>query len=92
MSTGHPPELDDWSRRLIDALGLDLDSIDIDLILDVARDSAHAITRPAAPVTTFLVGYAAALAGGGAEQIERASRIAQLLSAEQLAGPGDPVP
>jgi Domain of unknown function (DUF6457) len=87
MSTGHPPELDDWSRRLIEALGLELDSVDIDLILDVARDSAHAITRPAAPVTTFLVGYAAALAGGGPEQIERASRIAQL-----LAGPVDPAP
>ena len=87
MSTGHPPELDDWSRRLIEALGLELDSLDIDLILAVARDSAHGITRPAAPVTTFLVGYAAARAGGGPEQIERASRIAQ-----QLSGPGDPVP
>ena len=87
MSTGHPPELDDWWRRLIEALGIQLDSIDIDLVLDVARDSAHAITRPAAPVTTFLVGSAAAPAGGGPEQIERASRIAQ-----QLAGPADPVP
>ena len=87
MSTGHPPEPDDWSRRLIEALGIQLDSIDNDLILDPARDSAHAITRPAAPVTTFLVGCAAALAGGGPQQVERASRTAQ-----QLAGPADPAP
>jgi hypothetical protein len=87
MSTGHPPELDDWARRLIAALGLDLEQVDIDLILDVARDSAHAITRPAAPLTTFLVGYAAARAGGEPEHIERASRVAQA-----LAGPSDPVP
>ena len=86
MSTGHPPELDEWTRRLVAALGLELD-VDIDLLLDVARDSAHAVTRPAAPVTTFLVGYAAAQAGGGPEQVERASRIAQ-----QLSGTGDPVP
>jgi molybdopterin-guanine dinucleotide biosynthesis protein A len=90
--TGHPPELDDWAKRLIDALGIELQQVDIDLILDVARDSAHAITRPAAPVTTFLVGYAAAGAGGGPEQIERASRIAQQLAGEQPAASGDPVP
>ncbi|MFC0678631.1 NTP transferase domain-containing protein [Lysobacter korlensis] len=87
MTTRHPAELDDWARRLIEALGIELDSVDIDLILDVARDSAHAVMRPAAPVTTFLVGYAAAAAGGGAEQIERASRIAQ-----QLSGTGDHLP
>ena len=87
MSTGQPSELDDWAQRLIDALGLDLEQVDIGLILNVARDSAHAITRPAAPLTTFLVGYAAARAGGGSEQIEWASRIAQ-----ELAGSTDPVP
>jgi hypothetical protein len=87
MTTGHPEELDDWSQRLIAALGLELEQVDIGLILDVARDSAHAITRPAAPVSTFLVGYAAARAGGGAEQIERASRIAQ-----ELAGSTDLTP
>jgi hypothetical protein len=33
------------------------------LILDVARDVAHAIERPAAPVTTYLLGLAAGRSG-----------------------------
>ena len=41
-------------------LGLVVD-LDKTLILNVARDAAHAVERPAAPVTTYLLGYAAAL-------------------------------
>jgi hypothetical protein len=58
-------ELDRWASELADALGLDsADVPDIPLILDVARDAAHGVTRPAAPLTTFLVGYAAGLGRG----------------------------
>ena len=41
---------------------------DIDAVLNLAGDAARAVMRPAAPLTTFLVGYAAGLAvGGGAD-------------------------
>ncbi len=57
--------LTSWSAELCDALGLELE-VDIDAILDLARDAAHQVERPAAPLTTFLVGYAAGCAGSAA--------------------------
>ena len=61
--------LDEWTAALAADLGLDADALaalDVDLLLDVAKEVAQSVTRPAAPVTTFLVGYAAARAGGSA--------------------------
>lgn len=63
--------LDDWTRALCTELEVDLD-VDIPGLLDVARDAAHGVDRPAAPLTTFLVGYAAARAGGGPAAVEAA--------------------
>ncbi len=60
--------LSSWSQQLCDALGLDLE-VEIDPILDLARDAAHGVERPAAPLTTFLVGYAAGLRGGSQDDI-----------------------
>jgi hypothetical protein len=51
--------LDDW----IDAVRLELDldtAVDVDAVLDVARVAAHNVERPAAPITTFLLGVAVA--------------------------------
>lgn len=60
-----PSDLADWANRLTEALGVPDFDPDIALILDLARDAAHGVARPAAPLTTFLVGYAldALLAG-----------------------------
>ena len=51
--------LHDWIDELCDALDVEVD-LDEALILDLARDAAHNVARPAAPITTFLLGYAAA--------------------------------
>lgn len=72
--------LHDWIDELCDALELENIEIDEGLILDVARDAAHEVERPAAPITTFLVGYAAALRGGSAEDIEELASRAQALA------------
>lgn len=72
--------LPSWSARLCDTLGLDLD-VDIDAILDLARDAAHQVERPAAPVTTFLVGYAAGRRGGSADDIADCVAVASRLAA-----------
>lgn len=64
--------LTEWTERLAAELGLDLErdlALDVNAVLDLARDAAHTVERPAAPVTTFLVGYAAALRGGGIEAV-----------------------
>ena len=55
-----------WLQALCTELGIDV-PVDVRLLLDVARDAAHQVERPAAPLTTFIVGYAAAAQGGGAE-------------------------
>lgn len=72
--------LTDWVDRLTQELGLDL-KLDLDEILDLARDAAHGVDRPAAPLTTFLVGYAAAQRGGGPAEVTRCAQAATALVA-----------
>ena len=74
-------ELHEWTTQLMAALGLE-GEIDEGLVLDVAREAAHNVVRPAAPISTYLLGYAAARAGGGPEEVERlAARIVELAAA-----------
>jgi hypothetical protein len=51
--------VDDWVASARDALGL-ADDVDVTLLLDLAREAAHAVARPAAPITTYLLGLAVA--------------------------------
>ncbi|MDR6972074.1 DUF6457 domain-containing protein [Leifsonia shinshuensis] len=51
--------LEHWLARLDDALGTDVPPEIVAPLLDLARDAAHAVARPAAPLTAFVVGYAA---------------------------------
>ncbi|MGW3493197.1 NTP transferase domain-containing protein [Streptomyces sp. NPDC001020] len=75
----HGHVLDEWISSAKDELGIDLD-VDTGVLLDLARDAAHGVARPAAPLTTFLVGYAAAQAGGGPEAVAEAARKAAALA------------
>lgn len=76
------PTLDSWLHELCEALGVPAHLAEHrDLILDVARDAAHAIARPAAPLTTFLVGYAAGRADSSSG-VESAAAIATAKAAE----------
>lgn len=67
-------EMQEWVSAVSHALGIDV-PVDIDAVLDVARDAAHGVERPAAPVTTFLMGVAVA---GGADPKQVAATIAEL--------------
>ncbi|MGA5450268.1 NTP transferase domain-containing protein [Streptomyces umbrinus] len=75
----HGHVLDEWITAVKDELGIDLD-VDTGTLLDLARDAAHGVARPAAPLTTFLVGYAAAQAKGGPEAVAEAARKATALA------------
>ncbi|MFC5801107.1 DUF6457 domain-containing protein [Streptomyces formicae] len=76
----HGNVLDEWITAVKDELGIDLD-VDTGVLLDLARDAAHGVARPAAPLTTFLVGYAAAKAGGdSAQAVAEAARKAAALA------------
>ncbi len=71
-----------WKAELTAALGLTADTdLDIGVVLDLARDAAHGVARPAAPLTTFLVGYAAGLRGGSAADLADAVATATRLAA-----------
>ena len=67
-------EMQDWVEAVRSALGVDV-AVDIDAILDVARDAAHNVDRPAAPVTTYLLGAAVA---AGADPAEAAAAVGEL--------------
>ncbi|WP_211124608.1 NTP transferase domain-containing protein [Streptomyces yatensis] len=76
----HGRVLDEWITAVKAELGIDLD-VDTAALLDLARDAAHGVARPAAPLTTFLVGYAAAQKGGGPEALAAATEKAAALAA-----------
>ncbi|HTA09030.1 MAG TPA: DUF6457 domain-containing protein [Streptosporangiaceae bacterium] len=70
--------LDDWTAAACAELGIDLAAVDLRQILDLARDAAHQVDRPAAPVTAFLLGLAV---GGGMPADHAAARLRALASA-----------
>ena len=87
--TNTPDGLDDWVRNVsvrLDADGSSLGDLEVEIpvLLDLARDAAHGVARPAAPVTTFLLGYAAGRTGADAAEVRR---LATLLA--ELAAPGE---
>lgn len=62
-----------WSAELAAELGVDGLDVDIDAILSLAGKAAHGIVRPAAPLTTFLVGFAAGRAVSNESAVHSAS-------------------
>lgn len=70
-----------WIDELCEELNVDTD-VDIKAVLDLARDTAHSVNRPAAPVTTFIVGYAAGVRGGTEKDIADCTETATSLAAE----------
>jgi molybdopterin-guanine dinucleotide biosynthesis protein A len=85
--------LAEWAARLSGELGLDGLDVDIDAVLGLAGKAAHAVVRPAAPLTTFLVGYAAGQASAvepesPAEAFESARAAALRVIAERAAEAG----
>jgi hypothetical protein len=71
--------LHDWIDELCDELDVELE-VDEALVLDLARDAAHNVERRAAPVSTFILGYAAAQAGGKQVEVERLAGLASALA------------
>ena len=65
--------LDDWTDAVRHAL--ELDQFDADIVLNLARDVAHGVMRPAAPLTTYLLGVAV---GRGADPSAAAATIGEL--------------
>ena len=73
--------LEEWARLVCAELGLDevvTESLvgDTRGVLDLARDVAHGVERPAAPLTSYLLGVAVGRGMGRAEGAEAVRRLA----------------
>ena len=76
-------DLDDWVSAVCAEFGLD-PAVSADVVLDVARDVAHGVERPAAPLTTFLFGR---IVETGVPLADAAARISQLAADWRPAAP-----
>lgn len=91
-STGDAAALDDlrrWVDRLAGTLGVDPAVVDVDRLLDLTRDVAHGVLRPAVPVTAYLMGYAAASSPGSSGFDAVAGQVRDQV-AGWAAAPGEP--
>ena len=72
--------LDDWTDAVVAELGIaDLvDGRTRDLVLDMTKDVAHGVARPAAPLTAYLMGLAAGRAGSADEAAAYGARISEM--------------
>jgi hypothetical protein len=68
-------EMDAWTDAVRGELGLD-DDPQVRLVLAVAKDVAHGVLRPAAPVTAYLLGLAV---GRGADPAAAAAQVQRLV-------------
>ncbi len=80
--------MDGWVAAVCAELGID-GPVDRDQILDLTRDVAHGVARPAAPLTAYLIGLAAGRSADHAGSTTAAVTQVKSLIAEWPAGPGD---
>ena len=67
--------LHEWTAAACRELELDPAEANTALVLDLARDVAHGVLRPGAPVSAYLLGLAV---GRGADPAEAAARLGAL--------------
>jgi hypothetical protein len=68
--------LQSWTEAACAELGIDPAAADARTVLDLARDVAHQVERPAAPLTAFLLG----LAVGRGQPLAAAAQRLRLLA------------
>ncbi|HEY2950450.1 MAG TPA: DUF6457 domain-containing protein [Micromonosporaceae bacterium] len=77
----------DFAGAACRELGLDPTDIDVRRVLDLARDVAHAVERPAAPIAAYLLGLAV---GRGADARAAAATLAGLAASWPAADATEP--
>lgn len=76
--------LEEWCRTLLQAFELEDVEVDVNEVLALAGVAAHSVVRPAAPLTTFIAGFAAGLAAGSGQAPDTASMEAAIALARKL--------
>ncbi|WP_425953705.1 DUF6457 domain-containing protein [Xylanimonas sp. McL0601] len=96
MSAQDSPDPQTLLARWVQSLERDLDlpdgTVDVDAVLDLTRDAAHNVARPAGPLAAYAAGYARALAdveagaaagGGTSDAVDRATALARAWTADE---------
>ena len=78
--------LESWTEAACAELGLDPSVMDTRTVLDLARDAAHQVARPAAPLTAYLLGVAV----GRGETLDGAAQRLSALASRWPAPDPDP--
>jgi Domain of unknown function (DUF6457) len=69
--------LQDWTEAVCAELGVQADDAAVRAILELTRAVAHQVERPAAPVTSYLLGLAV---GSGTPVAEAVTRLRDLVA------------
>jgi phosphopantothenoylcysteine synthetase/decarboxylase len=72
--------LHDWIDELSDVLDLEDVEVDEGLLTDLTKLTAENVERKAAPVTAYLLGFAAATQDANPDAVERLAARAQVLA------------
>ena len=68
--------LDEWTQRVCAELGLEPGTVDSQAVLGLARDVAHGVARPAAPLTAYLLGVAVGRGTAAGPAVQRITELA----------------
>ncbi|MCZ7377750.1 DUF6457 domain-containing protein [Micromonospora sp. WMMC250] len=82
--------MDDWVTAACAELELDPSAVPVPAVLDLARDVAHQVLRPGAPVTAYLLGVAVGRGADPADAAALLSALAGTWPVELGADPADP--
>ncbi|MFF5205457.1 DUF6457 domain-containing protein [Streptosporangium sp. NPDC000396] len=69
--------LTEWTALVCRELGIDPAKVDRDALLDLTKEVAHGVTRPAAPLTAYLLGLAQGAGSAPPDAVERLTTLAR---------------
>jgi hypothetical protein len=67
----------EWTALVCRELGVDPAKIDRDEVLDLTKEVAHGVARPAAPLTAYLLGLAQGAGTAPPDAVERLITLAR---------------
>jgi hypothetical protein len=67
----------EWTALVCRELGVDPAKIDQDEVLDLTKEVAHGVARPAAPLTAYLLGLAQGAGTAPPDAVERLTTLAR---------------
>lgn len=77
-------DLEAWVALLAERFNLDPTQLPVTPILDLTRDIAYGVARPAAPFSSYVVGLVAGMAGGSEGDISEAiTAVLQMMDADE---------